>query len=183
MSEKINLRMLDPKPLVLSDPSAKAVSTLTPDEDVDVVEKLDQAHQVDRSVESEPQAWLGGAIGALAGAAVTALVAATVGLWVSCVGIGFAVAFGVRKLGKGSTQRFGIIGATCAFVGCVIAYHVAWVFVLAREQGVPVMEFVRSVQSWSDFVIGVLGPRDFAIYAGAMAAGYKFSYSSLSDEY
>ena len=55
--------------------------------------------------------------------------------------------------------------------------------VLAREQGMPVMEFIQSVESWSNFIIDVLGPRDFAIYVAAVAAGYKFSYNNLSDQY
>jgi len=32
-------------------------------------------------------------------------------------------------------------------------------------------------------MIDILGPRDFAIYVAAMAAGYKFSYTNVSDQY
>lgn len=184
MSEKINLRMLDPKPLS-APPVASTEATFAPGDDVDVTEKLDQQERLARAEESEAKGWLGGALGALAGAMFLGIIAATLGVWLKwlSIGIGFMVAFGVRRLGKGSSKRFGVIGATCAFVGCVIAYHLACCFVFAREQEVSVLEFVRGVESWSSFMIDVLGPRDFAIYIAAIAAGYKFSYSNLAGEY
>jgi hypothetical protein len=185
MSDKINLRMLDPKPLTAPAAISRAEATLAPRDDADVVEQLDRQEQTERAHESEIGGWIGGALGAAAGALALGIIAATLGVWLKwlSIGIGFTVALGVRKLGRGSSRHFGVIGATWAFVGCVLAYHLACCILFAREQGVPVMEYVRGVQNWSTFMVDVLGPRDFAIYAAAMAAGYKFSYSNLSDEY
>ena len=185
MSAKINLRMLDPKPLSAPPAISRAEAIITPGDDADVVEQFDRQERTERADESQIGGWIGGILGAIAGAAVVGVIAATMGVWIKwlSVGIGFTVALGVRKLGRGSSRQFGVIGATWAFVGCVVAYHLACCIVFAREEGVPVMEFVRGVQNWSTFMADVLGPRDFAIYAAAMAAGYKFSYSNLSDEY
>ena len=185
MSAKINLRMLDPKPVTAPAAISRAERTLAPSDDADVVQQLERQEQTDRAAESQIGGWIGGILGAAAGAFVVAIIAATMGVWIKwlSIGIGFTVALGVRKLGRGSSRQFGVIGATWAFVGCVVAYHLACCIVFAGEQGVPVMEFVRGVQSWSTFMADVMGPRDFAIYAAAMAAGYKFSYSNLSDEY
>lgn len=185
MSQKINLRMLDPKPASPPTTSMSSEAALASGDDVDVTEKLDQQARLERAAESEIGGWIGGALGALAGAVVLGIIAATAGVWIKwlSIGIGFTVALGVRWMGKGSSRHFGVIGATWAFVGCVVAYHLAWCIVLAREEGVPILEFINGVESWSSFIIDVLGPRDFAIYAAAIAAGYKFSYSNLSEQY
>jgi hypothetical protein len=185
MSEKINLRMLDPKPLPLTQPAVSAQRAVLVEDDVDLTEKFEQEDRRVTAEESPIRGWIGGIVGAAASALVLAIVAATCRVWINwfCVGIGFAVAFGVRRLGNGGSRRFGVIGATCAFVGCVVAYHLAWCIVLAHEEGVSVLEFVQGVESWSSFIIDILGPRDFAIYVAAMAAGYKFSFSNVSDQY
>jgi hypothetical protein len=187
VSEKINLRMLDPKPLAVQPHAAspEASFSAAAGEDVDLNAKFEQEEKRERAEENQLGGWIGGAIGAVVSALIIAFVAAAFHLWVKwlSIGIGFAVAFGVRRLGHGSSKQFGVIGATWSFIGCVVAYHLAWIFVLAHEQEMPVMEFVQSVDSWSNFIIDVLGPRDFAIYVAAMAAGYKFSYNNLSDQY
>ena len=185
MSDKINLRMLDPKPGGAPPVAPSAEATFAPAEDLDISQKLEKEEQVASLDESHAGGWIGGMIGAAVGALVLGSVAAAFSVWINwfAIGIGLCVAFGVRRLGRGTTQQFGVIGATCAFVGCVIAYHLAWLIVLAREAGIPVLEFAQSVESWSSFIIDVLGPRDFAIYVAAMAAGYKFSYNNVSDQY
>src|SRR5688572_977045 len=165
--------MAEAAPLPPVAPPTPADVAFVEAEDLDVVEKMEAESKVGRADESELKGWIGGALGALAASLVLGLTAATLGWWLKwmSIGIGFAVAFGVLRLGRGTNKRFGVIGATCAFVGCVISYHIAWCFVLAREQGVPVFEFVRAVESWKDLMVGVMGPSDFAIYAAAMAAG------------
>jgi hypothetical protein len=187
MSEKINLRMLNPKSAAAPAPApaSSAEVRFAPDEDIDVSQQLDQQERMERADESQLGGWIGGGIGALAGAIVLGFIAAAFNVWIKwlSIAIGFLVAFGVRRLGKGSSQQFGVIGATWAFLGCVVAYHLAWCFVLAGEEGISVLEFVQSVESWSSFMIDILGPHDLAIYIAAMAAGYKFSYSRVSDEY
>ena len=185
MSEKINLRMLDPKPMAVQPQGASTEASFAAGDDVDLSEKMAREERRERAEENHLGGWIGGALGAMAGALILAFVAAAFHVWIKwlSIGIGFAVALGVRRLGHGSSKQFGVIGATWAFIGCVVAYHLAWIFVLAREEGVPVMEFIRGVESWSSFIIDVLGPRDFAIYVAAMAAGYKFSYNNLADEY
>ena len=177
--------MLDPKPLTPPADLPRGESTLIVEEHVDVSEKFEQEDRRATSDERPLAGWIGGLIGAVASALVLAIVAATLRVWSGwfCIGIGFAVALGVRRLGNGGSRRFGVIGATCAFVGCVLAYHLAWCIVLAHEAGVPVLEFVQGVESWSSFMIDILGPRDFAIYVAAIAAGYKFSFSNVSDQY
>jgi hypothetical protein len=186
MGQKINLRMLDPKPAAAAPPPQ--VSTVEPNfepDDDDLSAKLEREQQLQRADESHVGGWIGGAIGAIVGAVVIAIIAGTTGVWINwlSIGIGFTVALGVRRLGHGSTRQFGVIGATWAFIGCIVAYHLACCIVFAREEGESVLEFIQGVESWSTFMFDVLGPRDFAIYVAAMAAGYKFSFSNLSEQY
>lgn len=189
MSEKINLRMLDPIPAApgaVPPPHAvSAEASFAPEDDADISQKLDQEQRRERAQENHIGGWIGGALGAALSAIIIAVIAATCHVWIKwlSIGIGFVVALGVRKLGHGTNKQFGVIGATWAFIGCVLSYHLACIIVLAGEQGVPVLEFIQGVESWSNFIIDVLGPKDFAIYVAAMAAGYKFSYSNLADEY
>jgi len=186
VSQKINLRMLDPKPMAAQPQgTSSSEASFSAGDDVDLNAKFEQEERRARSEENQLGGWIGGAIGAAVGALILGFIAAAFHIWIKwlSIGIGLLVAVGVRKMGHGSSKQFGVIGATWSFIGCVVAYHLAWIFVLAREQGVPVMEFIQGVDSWSSFIIDVLGPRDFAIYVAAMAAGYKFSYNNLSDEY
>lgn len=178
--------MLDPKPMTVQPQAATSTeASFSAGEDVDLSAKMEREQQRERAEENHVGGWIGGALGAILSALIIAFVAAAFHVWIKwlSIGIGFAVAVGVRRLGHGSSKQFGVIGATWAFIGCVVAYHLAWILVLAHEQDMPVMEFIRSVDSWSNFIIDVLGPRDFAIYVAAMAAGYKFSYNNLADEY
>jgi hypothetical protein len=184
MSQKINLRMLDPKPSGAPPPVSSSEATFEPD-DQDLSEQLAQQERLERAGESQLGGWIGGALGAVAGAIILGFIAAAFNVWVKwlSIAIGFLVAFGVRRLGRGSSAQFGVIGATWSFLGCVVAYHLAWCFLLAHEEGMGVLEFIQSVESWSSFMVDILGPHDLAIYIAAMAAGYKFSYSRVSDEY
>jgi len=165
--------------------SSSPEATLSAGDDVDLNAKFEQEEQRVRGEENHLGGWIGGALGAVVAALIIGFVAAAFHVWIRwlSIAIGFAVAIGVRRLGHGSSKQFGVIGATWSFIGCIVSYHLAWIFVLAREQGMPVMEFIQSVESWSNFIIDVLGPRDFAIYVAAVAAGYKFSYNNLSDQY
>lgn len=186
MSEEFRLRMSEAETLPPSVPvEAKLQSTILAPEEVDVTAAFDESVKKQESHESPLKAVIGGALGALLSAFCLASLAALTGVWIRwmSIGIGFAVAFGVRWLGKGNNARFGVIGATWAFVGCILSYHFAWCIVLAQEQQIGVFEFIRGLNSVSDLMVDVLGPRDFAIYAAAMFAGYKFSYNCVADQY
>src|SRR5687767_3496005 len=159
MSEKINLRMLDPKPMSARPPVSSGEASFVPADEPDLSEQLAQQERIERAGESQIGGWIGGALGALLGAIIISFIAAAFNVWIKwlSIAIGFLVAFGVRRLGRGSSGQFGVIGATWAFLGCVVAYHLAWCFVLAHEEGVGILEFVQSVESWSSFMVDILG--------------------------
>ena len=154
-------------------------------EEVDIEEGFKKQESLEADTEKPWLGCLGGALAALAGTVVAGGFAALTGRWfgILSVGIGFAVAFGVRKLGKGNSPQFGLIGATWSLLGCLGAYHLATAIVMARVDGVSLWSFISGLESWGSFMQQVLGPKDFVFYAVAGYFGYKYSYDAVADQY
>lgn len=135
---------------------------------------------------SQLKGFIGGALGAAGAVLLFASLAALLGRWfgLMSIGIGYLVALGVRKLGKGDNALFGIIGATWALVACVVAHHLACCVVAARRAGVSVFEFIVNYPGGiSQIAAAVLGPLDFALYCVAMYVGYRVSHDCVADKY
>jgi len=152
-------------------------------EEVDLVAGFQEQAALEAATESHAKGFLGGALGALACTLVAGIFSALSGHWYGffSMGVGFAVAYGVRKMGKGNSAQLGLIGATSALLGCLGAYHLANAIVMARQEGVPFFEFVQGIESWSGFMRDVLGPKDFFFYAVAAYFGYTRSYDAAAD--
>jgi hypothetical protein len=99
------------------------------------------------------------------------------------VGIAYVVASAVKQFGRGNDARFGFIGSAWAMFGCVGAYHLAWAIVLAGQEGMSLLDYVRSVQDWSGWAGRILGWFDLLCYAIAAVCGYRFSYDAVAEKY
>ena len=87
-------------------------SFLSPEE-IDIEAGFRAQEAIDSALESPWKGCAGGALAALVCTLAAGGTAALTGYWYGffSIGIGFVVAFGVRKLGRGNNTQFGIIGA------------------------------------------------------------------------
>lgn len=154
-------------------------------EEIDIEAGFQQQESLDAAVESPWKGCVGGALAALVCTLAAGGTAALTGYWYGffSIGIGFVVAFGVRKLGCGNNVQFGIIGATWSLLGCLGAYHLASAIVMARMEDMSLLEFIQSIESWSGFMEQVLGPKDLVFYALAAFFGYRYSHDAVADKY
>lgn len=181
-----------PFPATVSESSATPPGAFPPHndrflapEEIDIQAGFRQQEALDATIESPWKGCVGGALAALACTLAAGGTAALTGYWYGffSIGIGFVVAFGVRKLGRGNDVQFGIIGATWALLGCLGAYHLASAIVMARMEGLSLLEFIRSIESWSSFMEHVLGPKDLVFYALSAFFGYRYSHDAVADKY
>ena len=151
----------------------------------DIAASLDAQQREDAREESIAQAVLGGLAAAALCIVIAGGFAAITHYWhkAMSVGIGFAVAWVVKRFGRGNDMRFGLIGAFCALVACVGAYHLAWAFVLAASEDLSILDYLSSVGDWGEWMTDILGPYDLFFYAVATYCGYKFSYDAVADKY
>ena len=180
----------DPLPDEPPAPPHAAYGTLPEDKilsegESDISASLEEQEREDAREESIPHAVLGGLAAAALCIVVAGGFAAITHFWHKAlsVGIGFAVARVVKRFGRGNDVRFGLIGAFCALVACVGAYHLAWAFVLASAEEMSILDYLSSVDDWGAWMTEILGPYDLFFYGVATYCGYKFSYDAVADKY
>jgi hypothetical protein len=123
----------------------------------------------------------GGVVAAIAGAAIWAAVtvATSMELGLMAIAVGFLVGYAVRTLGKGTQLSFGIIGAICALLGCVIGNFLSAVAFYAQAKGLPFFQILTN----SDFdflerlMTAFFKPIDLLFYLIAIYEGFKFSFA------
>jgi hypothetical protein len=96
------------------------------------------------------------------------------------LGLGFAVALVVRKAGGGNTHPFAVVGAFCAFAGCVLAEWFSISGFHANDvQGVTSVLAVAQTMDDPDLVVQWLQtyfrPWSLVFYALAILVSYKLS--------
>jgi len=151
----------------------------------DIVASLDAQQREDSREESIPHALLGGLAAAALCIVIAGGFAAITHFWhkAMSVGIGFAVAWVVKRFGRGNDARFGLIGASCALIACVGAYHPAWAFVLASAEEMSILDYISSIDDWGEWMTAILGPYDLFFFAVATYCGYKYSYDAVADKH
>jgi hypothetical protein len=128
-----------------------------------------------------PVAILGGLVAALAGALVWALITVTTKFQIGfmAVGVGFLVAWTVRTFGKGHTQVFGVIGGSCALLGCLLGNLLSACGFIAQQNSAPVVDVTLKVLGSPAFVASILqetfNGMDLLFYAIAVYEGYKLA--------
>jgi hypothetical protein len=126
-----------------------------------------------------PLALIAGIVAAAVGAALWAIVTVASGWQIGwmAVGVGFLVGFSIRKLGKGSTVVFGIVGAILALAGCVAGNLLSVVGFISKEEGASFLATLGQVDPpiALNLLIQTASPMDLLFYAIAVYEGFKLS--------
>ena len=113
---------------------------------------------------------------AIAWAVIT--VATEMELGIAAVAVGFAVGKAVCAVGKGIDQTFGIAGALCALLGCVLGNLLSALAFYAKAQGLDAGAVLTQLSP--DLIARVMtatfSPMDLVFYAIAVYEGYRFSF-------
>ena len=121
-------------------------------------------------------------LGASAWAVITTIVGVQIG-WMA-VGVGFLVGAAIRFIGKGYFIVFGLVGAVCSLLGCLlgnllsacyflsVAENVGFFFVLTRLTPSLMAQLLSATFSVIDIVF----------YGIAVYEGYRFSIRKATNE-
>jgi hypothetical protein len=122
---------------------------------------------------------IGGIVAAVVGAVIWALITSWTGWQIGwmAVGVGALVGFTIRLLGKGSSIKFGIIGAVLALLGCLVGNLLAVCIVTAKEYDIPLFDILSLLDfpTIIDIFKETFSPIDILFYVLAIFAGYSFS--------
>jgi hypothetical protein len=122
-------------------------------------------------------AGLGAALaGAAAWAIVTVITEMELGLM--AIAVGYIVGQAIKNTGKGLDQQFGILGAVCSLIGCVLGNLFSVVVFYAKGKNIGIGEAFGELTP--DFAIQLMSitfePLDLLFYAIAVYQGYKLSF-------
>lgn len=131
---------------------------------------------------SLPLAVVGGAVAALIGAALWALITVTTGYQIGfmAIGVGFLVGLAVRHLGKGTTPAYGVLGALFALAGCVAGNVLAIAGFVASDAGEPFFGVLArlDVTAIPSLLAETSSAIDVLFYGIAVYEGYKLSFAA-----
>lgn len=88
------------------------------------------------------------------------------------VAIGIAVGFTIKKVGRGVTSTFGVVGAILALASCLLGNVLMVVGYLVGE---GISDFSRV----PELMIESFSPIDLLFYGIALYEGYKFSFKKV----
>ena len=121
-----------------------------------------------------------GIAAALIGAALWAMVTVITNLQIGlvAVGVGYVVGQAVKTAGHGIDTRFGVLGALCALLGCVLgnAFSGLAFFAEGRHLGLAELLAVMSPDLVVRLMIAFASPMDLLFYGIAIYEGYRFSF-------
>ncbi len=154
-----------------------------PSSEIDPI-KLNMLLQEIRDNQNLGMGILGGAVGALVGAALWAVVTVVTGYkigWLA-VGVGFLAGYGVRLAGKGIDRSFAVAGAAMSLLGCAAGNLLAVCAIGAREAKVPLLDLLSSLdlEIVKNLMTATFSPMDLLFYGIAVYEGYKFSVRGIT---
>lgn len=119
-------------------------------------------------------------VGAGAWAIVTLLMARQVAFF--AIGVGVLVGMAVRAAGRGVETRYGVIGASCAFAGCLLGNVAIAVVFVSRRAGEGFWETLAGTDpaALAEIVASSFRPLDLAFYAIALWEGYRLAFRKES---
>jgi len=127
---------------------------------------------------------IGGAIAAVIGATIWAMITAATNFQIGwmAVGVGFLVGFTVRICGKGIDRIFGIMGSVLSLLGCLAGNLFTVCIVVSRHQGIPLLDLLSRLnpEITVRIMTATFSPMDLLFYGIAVYEGYKFSFRKLS---
>lgn len=123
---------------------------------------------------------LGGLLGAIIWAAATYYTEHQFG-WLA-IGVGFLCGFGVRLLGKGIDQIYGIIGGIISFFGVALGNFLASILFLAKAWDVSFFDalFMFNYAKTFELMQATFSAMDILFYVIAILIGYKNSFRRIT---
>ncbi|MFA7326883.1 MAG: hypothetical protein WC121_09480 [Candidatus Kapaibacterium sp.] len=116
-------------------------------------------------------------------AAIT--VAAEMQIGYMAIGVGMIVGHGVKFFGAGFETRYGVLGASLAFLGCFLGNFFSQIGFLVNENGMTYLE-VFTYLDWS--LVNTIMKESFSgmdvfFYAFAIYVGYRMSFRPIPENY
>jgi len=145
-----------------------------------------QAAFLEQRLRSEENLVLGvaaGLVASLVGAGAWAGITVATGYQIGfmAIGVGIAVGWAVRVAGKGVSGVFGAAGAALALLGCALGNLLAMTAVVARNEGVPLLDALPQLGpqlAW-ELLVASFSPMDVLFYGIALYEGYRLSFRRL----
>lgn len=99
------------------------------------------------------------------------------------IGVGFAVGYVIKVVGKGYDQSFGFLGAGLALLGCLLGNFFTVIGFIANEEGMGYFEtFGAAIGYAPELMMETFSPIDLLFYGIALYLGYKTAINELSEE-
>jgi len=129
---------------------------------------------------------IAGIISAIVSAALWAVITVATNYQIAymAIAVGIIVGFAIRILGKGISQKFGILGAIFALAGCVLGNIFSIIGFAAQEAGVGFFAMLSQVDfaTIPSVLSAWFSPMDLVFYGAALYMGYNFSFRKISEE-
>ncbi len=133
-----------------------------------------------------PYALIGGVSAAIVGAMVWGLITFYTHYQIGymAIAVGLLVGFAVRYFGAGIDMVYGIVGATCAVLGCALGNLLGQVGFIAEAENMGYFEVIPYLNF---SVIGTIfqesfSPMDVVFYGIAGYEGYKFAFRPVTED-
>lgn len=129
---------------------------------------------------------VGGSVAAIVAAAIWATVTVVTEYQIGwmAVGVGFAVGFAVRALGKGVTPIYGIIGGLLALFACLLGNLLSTCGFIAQEFDISFFEALGNCLSNPGLAVDLMKetfhPMDLLFYGIAVYGGNKAAYTEVN---
>jgi hypothetical protein len=99
-------------------------------------------------------------------------------LGIMAVAVGYAVGRAIKAVGHGRSEKFGILGAACSLLACVIGNLLSALIFFSQQTHVPVMTVLSgsSPESLFSLMKNFTQVLDFLFYGIAIYEGFRFSF-------
>lgn len=116
-----------------------------------------------------------GLVGAAIWAAITVLSGWQIGLL--AIAVGAMVGFGVRIMGKGFTETFGVAGGIIAGFSLVVGNLLSVIAYVAKIDGISIFRALAEFDNSLSFeiIVQTSSPMDFVFYAIGIYEGWKLA--------
>jgi len=159
-----------------------------PDEDDPQLDPamIEVAFQKFEAEQSMVGGFLAGAVAALVGAGVWALVTILTGYQIGfmAIGVGFLVGLAVQFFGKGISKIFGVMGAALALIGCLLGNYFTVVHFVGEAEELGFFDTLSQINPAAipELMMVTFSPMDLVFYGIAVYEGFKLSIRKISAE-
>ena len=159
-----------------------------PDEDDPQLDPamIEVAFQKFEAEQSMVGGFLAGAVAALVGAGVWALVTILTGYQIGfmAIGVGFLVGLAVQFFGKGISKTFCVMGAALALIGCLLGNYFTVVHFVSEAEGLGFFDTLSQINPAAipELMMVTFSPMDLIFYGIAVYEGFKLSFRKITHE-